>query len=654
MLDFNRDILPYLSGDGPRHAYYQASIAHRDRLRQAFRRAYPVYLDLNRPNETKESKLYRRVIYKNPFRPLRNRYIETLDYISKADDFVIQWPAVDGDATDTTETYCNANFSSDGSVNDWYWRRVRPLYVHDPNAVLLVLPLDQPESDTVRAKPRPVLIPCDKVYQHKKGRFCVVELPRKSDEPRRLAFVDADSYAIATYLGIKSTDAGRLSTWNVTGLRSVEAGSGFLAPLHNCPVMPAWKLGKLQDEEAEYDGSDYQERKKTGKTTRVVADDPDEEYYESPLSPALECIEAAQQNNNDADVETNLHVSSEKWEYATRECPSTRLPESDPRKCYNGTVTLRDADGAILNESPCTVCGGHGTVSSGSATGKIIVTAPTAQSLSDEGMRTNLPIPPGGYIPRSIEPLKALEERYARKKAEAYATLNMQFLEVTPTTASGTSKRFDREELYRELNTQASHLCALLQQTFDAITYQRYGPDAPRPVVIEPVRFSLENAEETRQELIDAVKNNFDANLRKPLEKKLISYQTGPDSDEYRRYELRERLDPYPNLDLEKKLFLAASIRVLYKPGSAQLQLAIEEVMLSAYFEAILNEQLRDSGPGFWLLDNKAQYTRMMESARKRVGPMSELPIDPATGKPINGKITLEPPVDFKNTNQVN
>ncbi len=678
MLDYTRDVLPYLTlgADGLpnanlRHAFYQASIDHRDHLRKVFRKTYPDYLDINRPKEQVANKNYRRRVYRNPFRGLRTRIIETLDYIRQADDFSVAFPTDLKTGGENLETYTGGSFSGDGDLTSWFFRRVRPLYVKDPNAVLIVLPTSQPTSDTVRAEPRALLVECQNVIQHKKGRFCVAISPEKSwiknltTQQRTqtgviLLFVDADSYCVATQVASeKDSRTGQIvMQWTVTGLSQVtdEAGAvlegqyTFRPPLHYCPQMPAVKIGKQQQDEAE--SIAYSVRGGDPSVTTTRSNDQGEEYYESLLSDALPFIERAQQIENDIAVELNFHVSSQEWRYATKKCPNAadNIPEN--LRCIGGVVIVRDGEGHISGAKPCEKCQGSGMALSGSGTETISVTPPEATGFDNESRPSNLPIPPGGFIPRSIEPLKQFAEQYKHNSDEAYATLNMQFLKVAPTNQSGESKKYDKEELYRELNTQGAHMCFLLRLTYGWTGWQRYRTDEQVPAVIDPVRFNIQNAELTRAELIEAVEKKFDAGIRAPLEKKLIGYQSGEASDYYRRYELKERIDPLPNMNSEEKQFLLATQRLILKPGSSELQLAIEETWLSIYLDGLVTEQLR-KGDGFWGLTPDEQYNRLLEATRKRVGTLDVPPVDPITGKPAVGSMTLQPLVDLKNANQL-
>lgn len=696
MLDFTKDVLPYLSLGADkrppaklRHAYYQASIDHRDRLRAVFGKAYPYYLDLARPKERDEYKLYRRRIYKNPLRSLRRRVTEVLDYIRQADDFEVSFPAQTANmATDNLESYLtDSRFTNDGDAVSWFFKHVRKGYVNDPNAVLVVLPMEQPNSDTVRTNPVPVLINSECVYQFRNNELAVLESPERTwiqggsgleKTGRVLLFLDTDSYCIARQRAVVAGrsdgsvdgDKSVVLSWDVTGLSEAVSDSGeatgflFMPLLHNCPVMPARKIGKLQEEQAEAEnrygygngygygstnsvvltrGTQYDPR-----YTTVTANDTGEEFYESVLADALPHIEAAQGVQSDIEVERNFHVSSQEWRYAQRRCPDSDMAGG---QCHDGKIPLRNGEGLLTAMITCPTCKGQGMDISGSGLGLIIVSAPQATNLVDEGRPTNLPTPPGGFIPRSIEPLKEFVLEFEREKKQAYETINMQFLMETPINQSGVAKRADREELYRTLIVEGAHLCGLLQFMLECAACERKQEDQ-KPDVLIPVRLNIENSEITRDELVQAVEKQFDANLRRPLEKKLIAYQVGEDSDYYRRYELKERIDPYPDLDFEKKLFLLATARATMQPDSDELKNLNERIALSIHFNGLVSDMMRASD-SFLAMDVKVQYEKLLEAARLLTGLAKPVNLDPKTGLPNRNDSILAPIVDIKNMNQL-
>ncbi|GAB4023291.1 hypothetical protein GCM10028808_73280 [Spirosoma migulaei] len=667
MLDFKRDIEPYLELDAsgkPKarllHTFYQASIDHRDRLRTVFRKQYPDYLDINRPKEREAYKIYRKEIYRNPMRPLRRRVIEALDYIKQADDFDVTYPKISAEATDSFKAFVSdSTYTKDGNFVDWFFANIRKKYVDDPNAVFVVLPLTQPDSDTERVKPMPVLIKCECVYQFRKGEFAVLESPERTwiqteKGPEKtgkiLIFVDGDSYCVARQLAKKEANQETSLLWDITGAQYLANAENpeqfdfyFKAPAHNCPTMPARKIGKINEDEAE------EKTAKKSTYTLVSSNDAGEEYFESILADALPHIEGTQEVGSDIQVERNFHVSGEEWRFAPKKCPDSAVGGAG--ECVDGYIPIKNASHEMIGKAKCPKCEG-GYVTSGSGVGGlIIVSSPSANNPQDEGRPSNLPIPPGGFIPRNIDPIKVFIGEFDREKKAAYEVTNMQFLMESLNNQSGIAKALDREELYKTLIVHGKHICSLLQFGYECGAYQR-NQASEIPTVLSPVRLSIENSEITRAELSEAVKNEFDANLRAPLEKKLIEYQSGKNSDYYRSYEIRERMDFYKNYNMESKLFLLSTARLTMDVQSPQYKALAERVWLSVNFDGLVADQLR-KGEGFWDLKPDKQYERLLAGVREILADAKPVMIDPKTGLPTQTEGVLGPIADIKNNNQL-
>ncbi|MCX6217606.1 hypothetical protein [Spirosoma sp.] len=690
MLDYQRDILPYLQLDAEkrppaplRHSFYQASIDHRNRLAAVFGKAYPYYLDLNRPKETETYRDYRRKIYKNPLRSLRRRVSEVLDYIRQADDFQVSYPQQEDEIEDSLQSLLtDSNYMPDGDSESWFFKHIRKRYINDPNAVLVVLPFEQPESEQVRARPEPMLIDCEKVYQFRAGKFAVLESNEKTyiitgkgiqKVGKVFIFLDHDSYCIARQMQEmrpEDPNSATLNTWQITGLNQLVTeqgeviGNTFTPLPHYCPMMPARKIGKLQEDFAEAEQRNGNASPTSGNSvgmmnpeatgnyngrfTAIRSEDTGEEYYESILADAMPHVESAQAIQSDIEVERNFHVSSQEWRYAQKRCVDSSM---DGGPCNNGKIAVRNLEQEVIASAQCPKCKGTGMDTSGSGLGLIIVSPPTANTLGSESSSTSLPTPPGGFIPRSIDPIKEFVLEFEREKKAAHEVVNMQFLMESPISQSGIAKRADREELYRTLIVQGVHLCGLLEFLLLCAAYQRGQPEQA-PKVLAPVRLTIENSELTRDELIDAVKNGLDANYRKPLEKKLIAYQVGEDSDYYKRYELKEKLDPYEELDFEKKEFLLATARVTMQPGSVELENLNLRIALSIHFNGLVADLIRTK-PGFLDMDTDVQYKLLLDAVRPLTGLAKPVPIDPETGMPDARAGILEPIVDLKNVNQL-
>ncbi|RYC66347.1 hypothetical protein [Spirosoma sordidisoli] len=672
MLDLQRDVLPYLRRDGAPagktpsppgtaliHEYYARSVAHKKELRSVFGDAYPEYLDINRPKERPTHKKYRKEVYRNPFRSYPGRVKNALDYIKQADDFEIQFPTVADGTLDRFEQYVGRTFSPSGSAVNWFFTEAVQAYLDDPNAVMLTLPEQGPLSDREYPEPRFHLIPSENVWMHRKGRFAVLCSPRRNrvimpdgqakNDGLVVFFVDHDSYTVARQVArIESTTGrGHLQyEWQILGLSKwafdplhpelgvfpwegpAPAGwqtwEEFDPPRHYCQAMPAHKLGKKRlDHNA--DG---------------------EELYESLLADAIPHVKDGQQAKSDMQIEFNFHVSSQEWRRTVKRCTNA--------KCSGGQVMVIKEPGQPATSETCPVCKGTSVDISGSGLDILWVSDGDSSSMSvgNAGLRMP-PGAPGGFIPRPIEALQELIKELNRCMHEAFTTINMQFIRETPQEVSGASKAKDREEMYRELNNQGDHLLTLFQlglEYLDAIRYGRAGRAGLQvPVVMVPVRYNLENAELIRQELNEAKLNKYDSTIIEALEKKMLEYTTGKRSEQFRRYELRTRLDPFRDMIDEIKFYTLGIQYMLYQEGPEQIE-AIERMWLSINFDGLVSDCVLDV-PDFWERNLVEQRELLRERNRNLIGKLTE--------KGVNGDMfpklepmTFNPPVDLQQTAQ--
>lgn len=653
MLQYS-DILPYLqqgAGRGKPHAkllhsYYGKSILHRSQIEEVFEDTYPKYLDKDRPREEPEHKKYRRDVYENVFRGFKNRIIGALDYIRQADDFDVLFPTSDVPEQDSLQTYTGETFSAEGSFVEWFFTNVKSDYVDDPNAVMLVLPLQPTFSDTEYPRPEVLIIPSQDVWMFRRGKFAVLLSPEKTLLPNDtpdcptgnvLIFVDHDSYTIARQVGAAVLSNGQqVANWALLGaeptydLLGVPNGFSFTPPLHYCKTMPARKLG----------------------LRRVKKNNKGEEYFESMVADALPFIRLGQRNQSDIQVETNFHVASKEWRKSNGKCTAPG--------CVAGLIHIKDdlkgsksgVPCAIIDVVECQHCKGTGHRDTGSGLGILYVDGDDTKTPTDQGTKGGSSGAPGGFIPRPIENLKTFVEEFKRNSEEAYSTINMQFIRTTPYDQSGTSKRYDRQEMLRDLILQGVHLVDLMSFGYQCLDNQRYGPSMRNgeqvPQVLAPVRLDLENAELTRELLNNAKDKKYDPTLVEAYEKKMLVYDTGEESDETRRYILRTRCDPYKDLSEEMKAYM---LGVAFRnPESPENKARIERIYFSADFDGLVADALRED-PDFWQKDINAQYTELVRRGKLIVGPQAVGVT--ATGefaeiKPLN----LKPPVNIEQTSQ--
>ncbi|MBN8824445.1 MULTISPECIES: hypothetical protein [unclassified Spirosoma] len=656
MLSF-QDLLPYLQQGAGRnrpgskllHKFYGKSILHRDEIEQVFGDAYPKYLDKDRPRELPEHKKYRKEVYENVFRGFKSRVISALDYIRQADDFDVQWPTTDIQEVDSLQTYTGKGFSAEGDFVEWFFSNVKSDYVDDPNAVLLLLPVEQPLSDAEYPRPQAMIIPCQDVWMFRRGKFAVLVAPEKTmlpgdtpDEPTGnvLYFLDHDSYTIARQTGLSTNQNGqRIADWQILGMENLYdlegnlQGQLFNPPRHYCSTMPARKIG-------------LKRIKKTPKG---------EEYYESLIADALPHIRLGQRNQSDIQVETNFHVASKEWRRSTSKCKQPG--------CTGGVIHIRDdvkgtksgEPGAIIDVRECPTCKGTGFHDTGSGLNIMYVDASDGTTPGD---LRNVPSgDPGGFIKRPIESLKTFVEEFKRNCEEAYTTIDMQFIRKTPYDESGASKRYDRQEMLRTLVVNGVHIVDLMSFGYECIDAQRFGASGrlgeQLPEVLAPVRLDLENAELTREELNNAKDKKYDPTLVQAYEKKMLLYTTGEQSDEYRRYVLRTQCDPYLDVTEEMKAYL---LGVAFRnPDSPENRAKIERIYLSLDFDGLVADALREDAD-FWQKSLTEQYNEIVRRGKALVGPQTVgLAATGGAGGgafPTIDPLSLKPPVDVQQIEQ--
>lgn len=570
---------------------------------------------------------------------------KAFDYNPQADDYDVQFPTTDLPDDQTLQAYTGPDMTIDGSLSDWYWANIRERYVFDPNAVLLTLPAVTAEASTnAYPTPQPLLIPCENVLVFQKGKLAVLLSEEKNqmttDLPGKptghvVYVVDHESYTVCRQTALTAATTGPapyVAEWSVLGIDFVtnEADQSqrqvFMPALHYCGTLPAVKLG----------------------LSRKGRNGNGEDWRESMLADALPHVRLAQRNQSDIQVEVIFHVAAQEYRYTSQKCPN---PD-----CNDGKVYLRSADKQeITGEVTCPVCKGRKLDITGSGLGMIWMDANAPDALGRTGPAVPAAVP-GGFIPRDIEPLREFIREFERNTREAYSTINMQFIRNVADVQSGVAKLYDREEMYRELNTQAAHLCGLLQFLYACVDAQRFGPSGKAgqqlPQVLVPVRFNINNAEMTREELNNAKDKKYDSTLIEALESKMLLYITGENSDEYLRYQLRKKLNLYKDITPELKIFLMGV--AFRNPQSEQNDRLIERYYLSVNFDGLVSLCLLED-PDFWTLDLKVQYDQLVAQNKLVVGPQ-------ATGLAAQNpdgsyagieSVPLNPVTDMRQANQI-
>ncbi|MFC0183353.1 hypothetical protein ACFFJX_12620 [Pseudarcicella hirudinis] len=469
MLDFETQIKPYLLGASKKefpkellHPYYEQSKKVKSNISETFADIYPGFLDKNRPKEKKEYKAYRQDIFKNLVLPFRTKVRNQFNSIRNAEDFYIHFPDTKKvDEKDTLEYYCEKEFGMHKSVSNWVWNEWLPLFLQDPNAVGVILPVETDNPNKFRDV-RGLFIPCENVIMFAQGRFAVLKSLEKStyiDSNGKikkdgiiLYFFDHDSYSIATQIS-EIREGGTLSSqFYLLGIETLQTEENTVAyfkfPEHYSPEFPVFNVGMIVKESQEF-----------GKYN----------LYDTIIADAIPHLQTAMQRANDKEISALHHTALREWQYTQKKC-----------SCENGKVQkeLLDADNNFLMyaQENCPKCGGSGYTAFVDSLEIMLVTPPDPSGFDDDKKPAAMPTPPGGYIEGSIEPLKAFREEFEYEIRDAYKALGMEHLNESPLVQSGVSKKYDRGEL-SQLLTNVSRFIKeeIFDTVFTCIDSIRYG-----------------------------------------------------------------------------------------------------------------------------------------------------------------------------------
>jgi hypothetical protein len=635
MLRFKEDIAPYLVEYGKEmpkedllHRFYKKSVDHRKLIDSVFGDSFPDFLKVDRPKERekKSHSKFREAIYKAITKPFRRRLLRTLSAIRNADDFTVDFPDVDAGVqfVDTLNYYTNENFGAWKSLEQWFWEQGIQLFIDDPNACAVLLP-KIPDDPSRFREVVPMWASCDRVWYYGEGEKAVICSESKSVVTQNgkgkkdgliLYFFDQDSYCVAKQIGVNGTK----TEWDILGMQVTKdlQGNfeGYLEdfPRHYFRTMPVFRLGAL---------------------IRETSEDGIYKLYESYVSDAVPALKSVLQRASDIDIEALLHTGSLEWQYVTKkcnECSGEGLVESFSEKIDGKRKKTKIR---------CTKCSGAGFDIYDSNLEKILISAPTANGFDDDTKPLHLPTPPAGMIERSPEAIREFRDEYTRNMKEAYQAVGLGHIaDQIFMSTSGTSKRYDRDEGEKMIMDTSRHFVErLLSPIYAAIDAIRYGPIGKHgnqiPVIVSPKRFDISSIDIIREQLNDAMTNNYSEELKDALQLKYLDQTVGKDSYQYKSFRVKMRIDPHRNKKNETKSLLLSQAYLTMDTASEEFSATVEQLQFSINFETILrNVDLANDK--FFEMSVQDQYRLLLEENKKyfsirpqgqlmEVGPLSPL-----------------------------
>jgi hypothetical protein len=472
-----------------------------------------------RPSESEQIKEYRRKIYVPITKKPINKVITSLGKIRRSADWSISYgkdiPAALG--SNTLESYCEQNYPQFSSVTNWVFSELLKRYLLDANGVYACVPLDIPESAAEYISPVAYFFSSRQVYAYEAGEYAVLlssEASRYTSPQGRNVYLDGQVFYIVTREVIAKYEQNARGTGGYSQTMDYRHGLGYL---------PCDKVGGLF---------------KSRLNGEIV--------YESRIDVMTPNLDEAAREYSDLQAEVVQHIHSEKYQYATEECPV----------CH-GSGVGRGADGLPCE---CGTCKGIGRLASASPYGEYVI------SLQRKLENYQIPEIPVGYIQKNTEIVKVQDARVKDHLYSALAAVNMEFLAEVPLSESGVAKEVDRDELNNFVHSVAEDIVRIMDNVYRWICDMRYlvvVPDANRraellPVINVPEQYDLLSSMHLMNEIAAMRAANANPLTIAALEIDFVRKKFNANPEAANRLGAVLELDPLLGMGADEKMTYAA------------------------------------------------------------------------------------------------
>lgn len=432
---------------------YDEAVKHYNNLRIHADGEYPKDLiDERRPHESDYVQAYRKKIYKAITKETIGAPIQSTSKIRRSTDWSIKYSAdvppriQDGESL---EDYCEKKFPYYGSLTNWVFSVLHKNYFIDPNAVILVMPMNTPK-DNEYLKPYPIVFNSPNVLDYREGEFAILSYGKTEKKQKEQWYV-VTTDEIVVYEKQKDKYSP-VSTYK-----------------HNLGYVPVVKI-------------------------RAVFKESIERYslFESRLSTMLPRLDEAVREYSDQQANIVNHLFPERWEFATQPCDGC----ANDSGISTGKIKVETGGGVkkTYKMQDCAKCGGSGLITTSGPYKKFVV----------RGAKENMgeqptPLPPFGYVQKDTGIIEAVDKRIEFHQYKSLCSINMQFLMQTPLNQSGLAKEVDRDELNNFVYSCAEDIVCVMDGIYKVICDYRYQLIIPNeterhkmlPDVAVPEKFDI-------------------------------------------------------------------------------------------------------------------------------------------------------------------
>ncbi len=407
-----------------------------------------------RPNEPDEIKNYRYKIYAPKTEHPISKVTTSLSKIRRSPDWKVDYAKseipvfLEGKSI---KDYLEDEFPIYDNIDSWLFDEALQNVLIDANAICSIVPLKFNVEANEFIKPVPFIANVDEVIYYAESEYVIYKTDRDIKVVVDGIKKEFDIYVLST--------RNEIIEYYILEAKDAKIVTEIHRYTHGLNELQAFRFRGL-----------------------FYKNEDGDVIWKSPINSMVTHLNEAARIYSDQQAEYVLHMHSEKWTINTNTC----------KKC-NGTGNTRV--GLSITNSICGSCNG---------TGFEVVSPFKNHSINVDLHKPNSqipPIPPAGYVQKSIEIAKILDEQVTKNLYQALESVNMQFLFNVPIDQSGIAKQWDRDET----DNFAYKVASILQYVRENVAYYvnnlRYSviiPDAGTrkkqlPTVSIPQKYDLVN-----------------------------------------------------------------------------------------------------------------------------------------------------------------
>lgn len=495
-----------------------------------------------RPHEPEYILKYRKQIYESKTKTPISKVITSLGGIRRSSDWSIKYKAEVPAKIATGESleyYCEKKYPYYTSVTNWVFSDLLKNYLIDPNALVLIKPLNKPQGNEYTKPFTFIFNSCD-VIEYLEGQFAILKRDVIYDSKEKKEFVVIDT--------------NEIKTWTISNdLKSYTLIDTYV---HGLGYLPIAKLRAT--------------------LKKTYGENP---LYESRISGMIPELNEAVREYSDQQANIVTYLYPERWEYESEDCPA----------CKNGqgisTGKVLDGKNKAIK---CSSCGGSGKNTVRSPY-KTMIVRQANKNLGEQ----SAPIPPFGYVSKDTNIIDVIDKRIEKHIYSALSSINMQFLDQTPLSQSGDAKEVDKDELNKLVYTIAEDLVYVMDEVYKIIADYRYKTilsgnekeiESLLPSIAVPEKFDLLSSLYLVDEYSKAKSANMSGIILMELQREYCAKKF------YNQPEIRDELDlvfsldPMAGVSEEDKM-------VIYQNGGVTKQTYIISSNIVSFVKRALKEK---------------------------------------------------------------